>query len=74
MLSIFVSAFCCSVVLGILAMGTIKWWRANCLVDGDAGFACHSAAFYNAWWWMAILVAIPGVAVLLFMGSGRHRL
>ena len=72
-LSVLASAFICALLLGGLAMGTINWWPANCLHDGPTGFACQTAAFYSAWWWLAVLFATPIVAVLLFAGSGRYR-
>ena len=72
-LSVLTSAFICSLLLGGLAMRSINWWPTNCLHDWPTGFVCQTAALYNAWWWLAILIATPIVALLLFVGSGRYR-
>lgn len=67
------SIFICSILFAAIFWGVGPWWQANCIHVGPGTFACHAAAFYMAWWWLAAMVTIPIIAVLLLAVPGRHR-
>ena len=73
-LAIFASLFICLIVFVTLLWGAQTWRLANCIHAGPGTFACHAAALYDAWWWLAMCATIPVVAVLVFAGRGSHRL